>query len=293
MKIAKYVLGFLGALAFVCPLHATTTVTGKMQNLGTGNVTSAAFMRFWLRGCAGNQPRINGTSLIAPTLGGVYYFDIAADSSGNISGTLYSTRDSTGLLGGDIECGGSTTAVWYGMQAFQGGRGGPEIPVHAKNGVSLDITNVTPITTNPVATAPTGDSTYLRLDAGNVPVTGKLTVNHAGGVDVTAGNINNIFYVDGVKYTTVQAAITAACAASPVGTVIVPPGTYTGPTTWCSNLTVRSLGPPFSGNTTGAFGLSPNPAVAAVVFTYTAQLTFTNLMNVQVSNIIFDWNNLG
>src|SRR5579872_4295300 len=104
---------------------ATTTVTGKMQTLGTSS-QAGGFMRFWLRGCAGNQPRISGTGLIAPTLGGVFYFDFPADSSGNVSGTLYSNRDSTGLLGGDIECGGSTTATWYGMQAFLGGKGGPE-----------------------------------------------------------------------------------------------------------------------------------------------------------------------
>lgn len=157
------------------PAWATTTVTGKLQNLGTGNVTANAFMRFWLRGCGGNQPRVNGTSIIAPSQGGVYYFDLVADSSGNISGTLYSTRDSTGLLGGDIECGGSKTAVWYGMQAWVNGKAGPEIPVHAKNGVTLDITQVTPLTSNPVVTAPTGDSTYLRLDNGN-----GLAVGEAG-----------------------------------------------------------------------------------------------------------------
>jgi hypothetical protein len=160
---------FVLVLLFTPGAFATTSVTGRIQNLGTGNVTSAAFVRFWLRGCAGNQPRVNGTSIIGPTAGGVFFFDISADSSGNISGTLYSTRDSTGLLGGDIECGGSKLGVWYGMQAFVGGKGGPEVAVHAKNGVVLDITSVTPITTNPVNPAPTGDSTYCRLDGGNGP----------------------------------------------------------------------------------------------------------------------------
>ena len=179
-----FTLLFLAASAW-----ATTTVTGTMQNLGTGNVTPNAFMRFWLRGCGGNQPRVTGTALIAPSQGGVFYFDFAANASGQISGTLYSTRDSTGLLGGDINCGGSTTAVWYGMQAYYNGKAGPEIPVHAKSGVTLDITQVSPITTNPVVTSPTGDSTYARLDGGNQPFTGNVTPN--GDTTLSLGSAAN------------------------------------------------------------------------------------------------------
>ena len=151
--------------------QATTTVTGTLQNLGTGNITTGAFVRFWLRGCGGNQPRVGGTALIAPTQGGSYFFDLIANGSGQISGTLYSTRDATGLLGGDITCGTSTTSVWYGLQVFVNGKGGPEVPIHAKNGVALDISNITPISTTPVIAAPTGDSTYARLDGGNQPFT--------------------------------------------------------------------------------------------------------------------------
>lgn len=180
-----------------CPMWATTTVTGKIQNLGTGNMTAGAFVRFWLRGCSGNQPRINGTSIIGPSQGGVWYFDLPADSSGNISGTLYSTRDNTGNGNGDIECGGSKTSVWYGMQAFVSGRGGPEVPVHAKSGVTLDITQVTPITTNPVVTSPTGDNTYLRLDSGNSPVTGSLPLVIPGGFTNTAYNAGVLSTVNG------------------------------------------------------------------------------------------------
>lgn len=159
-------------LVFFLPLSvsATTTVSGTLQNLGTGTVGTGAFIRFWLRGCGGNQPRVNGTALIAPSQGSVFFFDLIANSSGVISGTLYSTRDSTGLLAGDIECGGSKLSVWLGMQVFVAGKGGPEIPVHTKNGVTLDITSVTPISTTPVVTAPSGDSTYLRIDGANSPV---------------------------------------------------------------------------------------------------------------------------
>ncbi len=228
--------GKLFILFFFLPslLFATTTVTGKIQNLGTGNMTNGAFVRFWLRGCAGNQPRVNGTAVIGPSQGGVFFFDIAANSSGITSGTLYSTRDATGLLGGDIECGGSTTAVWYGMQIYVAGKGGPEVPVHALNGVTLNISNVTPITTVPVITAPTGDSTYCRLDGGNGPcpvsgtvtnatnatnlvgpgsVTGSFTGNPAFTGTISAGNINNLLTVDGTQYASLAAAF-AACPAA-------------------------------------------------------------------------------
>jgi hypothetical protein len=66
------------------------------------------------------------------------------------------------------------------MQVFVGGKGGPEVPIHAKNGVPLNISSVVAITVNPVVTAPTGDSTYLRLDNGN-----GLAVGEAG---TTANN---------------------------------------------------------------------------------------------------------
>jgi hypothetical protein len=178
-----FMRGLFGALIllFLAPLLvATTTVTGTLQNLGTGTVGQGAFVRFWLRGCGGNQPRVSGIALIAPTQGGVFYFDFAANASGVISGTLYSTRDATGLLGGDITCGTSTTSVWYGMQAFVGGKGGPEVPIHAKNTATIDISNVTALTTNPVVTSPTGDSTYARLDGGNQPFSGNVNPNGNG-----------------------------------------------------------------------------------------------------------------
>lgn len=146
----KLILLLLCASAF-----ATTTVTGRISTLGTGTVGSGAYVRFWLRGCAGNQPRISGVGIIAPTQGGVFYFDFPANGSGIISGTLYSNRDATGLLGGEIECGGSYTATWYGMQAFVNGKGGPEVPVFADNTVGIDISTVTPITSLPVTSAPT------------------------------------------------------------------------------------------------------------------------------------------
>jgi len=200
---------------------ATTTVAGKIQNLGTGNTTSGAFVRFWLRGCGGNQPRIRGTGLIGPSQGGVFFFDFTADGLGNISGTLHSTRDAAGTGTGDIECGGSYTAVWYGMQAFSAGKGGPEVPVHTKNGSTLNIANVTSITTNPVVTSPTGHSTYLRLDAGNSPVTGSVTflsdvIAQAGANLIDVKTLNgSIQFADQFPGATADVQMNAAIAALP------------------------------------------------------------------------------
>jgi hypothetical protein len=159
-----------GALLFLLlalPVWSTTTIIGHIADLGTISQTGNTFVRFTLRGCGGGQPRSLGVALIAPTQGQAWFKDFAANTAGNVSGTIYSTRDATGLLGGDIDCNGSRTAVWYGMTIWQGGKSGPEIPVHAINGGTLNVSSVTPITFNPVVTAPTGDTTYCRLDAGN------------------------------------------------------------------------------------------------------------------------------
>lgn len=171
----KKLLSLFALLLFPLSLSATTAVTGHISNLGTGSVTSGTFVRFWLRGCGGNQPRITGTALIGPSQGGVFFFDFVANGSGNVSGTLYSTRDAAGAGNGEIECGGSYTAVWYGVQAFSAGKGGPEFAVHAKSGGTLDISTIAPISVNPVVTAPTGDTTYARLDGGNQPFLGGIT----------------------------------------------------------------------------------------------------------------------
>lgn len=149
----------------------STSVTGNIRDLGTTAITERAFVRFWLRGTNGNQARVAGTAVLVPR-----YKDFMPDSNGLISGTLYSTRDSAGTGNGEIEVGGSQMAAWYGMVIYRDGRPGPEIPIHALNTGSINITSVTPITTNPVVTAPTGDSTYARLDGGNQPFTAQVVV---------------------------------------------------------------------------------------------------------------------
>lgn len=165
-------------LLLALPAFSTTTVTGNIKNLQGGAVGTSnnAIVRFILRGTGNAQPVIAGTGALAPTsANGIWYTDIPADSNGNVSGTIYSTRNSAGTGAGDITVNGSGTAVWYDMVIVVNGMQGPATSIHAKSGATLDISNVTPITTTPVVTAPTGDSTYLRLDGGNGPITGGFT----------------------------------------------------------------------------------------------------------------------
>lgn len=191
----------LVSLLLTAMMHATTPVTGSLKDLSTGVVQKNAKVRLWLRGCGGNQPRVLGTALIGPTLGTSYYKEFLPDVNGLISGTVYSTRDAAGTGNGDIDCGGSKTAAWYGVQIFVNGVGGTEVPVHAKSGVTLDLTSVVPLSVTPVATAPTGDATYLRLDGGNNPLA-SLTIT---GTE-TVGNLNAVRIVDGTKFATINAA---------------------------------------------------------------------------------------
>jgi hypothetical protein len=166
----------------------STTITGTIRNIVTATVGSASnsFVRFVLRGTGGNQPRVTGSASIAPLQGGagLFYSDIFADASGNVSGTVYSTRDAAGTGNGEIELGGSYTAAYFDMYVYANGVPGPAIPVHTKNTATLDISNVTPNTTTPVVTAPTGDTTYARLDAGNQPFTGSVTISKTGGLPI-------------------------------------------------------------------------------------------------------------
>jgi len=171
----------------------TTTVTGNLKNLGTGTITAGGFVRFWLRGCGGNQPRVNGTAIIGPSQNGVFYFDINGD--------------------------GSKTSEWYGMQVYLNGKAGPEVPVQAKNGATLDITNVTPITATPAATAPSGDSTYARLDGGNQPFTG----------GIQAPKFDNLVFMDGSVNLQTAAGLQSAHDGLPStgGVIVIPSPGFT------------------------------------------------------------------
>lgn len=142
------------------------TVSGNLFEI-TSSPSTAAFVRFWMRGTGGNQPFVSGTALLAPDGGNTWFSDFIPNGSGAISGNLYSTSQ--------VTVGGSTGAIYYGMQVYQNGYAGPESPVSASGNISISTPNI--LTTLPVVAAPTGDSTYLRLDGTNAPVTGGVTFN--------------------------------------------------------------------------------------------------------------------
>jgi hypothetical protein len=149
-------------------LYGSTTISGSVKGLSNSTITSGIFIRFYLRGCSGNVPRISGTALVPTSGSDAWYKDFIPDpATGAISGTLYSTRDSAGTGNGEIECGGSYTTVWYGMGIWRDGIAGPETPVHAKNGAILDISKVTAWTTNTVSVAPSGHPADLQENGSN------------------------------------------------------------------------------------------------------------------------------
>ena len=271
----KRILGLLFCLLSL-PSLATTTVSGHLSTLGTGNSTSSnnAFVRFKLIGCRGNQPRITGTGAIAPIQGkdNIFYVDLAADSSGNVSGTIYSTRDAAGTGNGEIECGGSYTGVYYNMEVCANGVCGPDVPITAKSTATIDPSSVTPNSVQPVVTAPTGDGTYLRLDAGNSPVTGAVTLGAAVTANssvkpnadnanalgdsthrwtaslgtTTAKNLGGVRYADQFTGTDIGAQINAAYADCPsTGCIVVVPASAT-PYTFTTAISATTAGKPLT-----------------------------------------------
>lgn len=189
MKIRSLALPLMLAfLALPGALRATTPVTGNVRDLATNPITSSAFVRFTLRGCSGNQPTVPGVAVLTGKNAQPYSVDFLPDGSGNISGTVYSTRDAAGTGNGEILCGTSYTSVWYGVTVWVNGKSGPEIPFHAKNGATLDVGTATPITTTPVATAPTGDTTYARLDGGNQPFAAGITAPNVTATTLVKGS---------------------------------------------------------------------------------------------------------
>src|SRR5689334_13701568 len=118
----------------------SVTVTGNVNDLTSTAVASNCYVRFWLRGCNGNQPRVGGTALISPNGGLVYFQDFTPNASGQISGTLYSNDV-------NISAGGQVGVTWYGVQIFQGGIGGAETPYALADGTTFNLNSATPIST--------------------------------------------------------------------------------------------------------------------------------------------------
>jgi hypothetical protein len=140
-------------------------VSGNLKDLSGAAITTNAYVRFYLRGAADNQPYVSGVALIPPVGSSIWYKDFQADPvTGAVSGQLYATSE--------ITVGGVTGAIWYGMVVVRGGITGPESSVVATGDISVN--NPTLLSVSPVPVAPTGDTTYLKLDGSNSPVTGSV-----------------------------------------------------------------------------------------------------------------------
>lgn len=154
-----------------------TAVIGNVKDILGVATPSGVQVRLSLKWTGGGVPRVNGVALLFPDSNGSDRCSspmTVNPSTGAITGTVYSTRDAAGTGNGEIEVNGSLIAVYYEVQLIKNGKTVFSFPVHAKNGVSLDLTSVTPITVPPVVSAPTGDTTYAQLSGGNMPFTGQV-----------------------------------------------------------------------------------------------------------------------
>jgi len=197
MKRWILLAGFL--LLIACDANAQVSVTGNVASVGAAAASNSEIV-FELQNYGGNIPKVSGTSI----LGDVKKI-FTPDGSGNITGTLY---------GNDVI---TPTTTFYTVCVWTDGRRF-RCANYRLAGATFDLDTATPITTSPVVAAPTGDTTYLRTDGGNATNL-STTATFPFGV-ITAGALNNILFVDGVKYATIQAAITD-CGANPC-TIIVP-----------------------------------------------------------------------
>lgn len=152
-----------------CPADGSgsgsVTVSGNLKDLGGVNAGSRnSFVRFTLTGYGSDIPRVITTNAIA-----AYCYDLHPNSSGVISGTIQG--NDTIQVGGN-PVGGTyyQVCIYFQNQIFA-------CDPYTITGSSFNLNSATPNSTNPVVPAPQGDTTYLRLDAGNSPVTGTLTIS--------------------------------------------------------------------------------------------------------------------
>lgn len=187
MKTKLFLLFLVFFLLSAGQAFGTISVSGSLQDLTGTAVTSGSFVRFYMRGCNGNQPFVSGVALIAPTSGAIWFKDFLPNGSGAISGTLYAT--------GDVNCGGSTGVIWYGMVIFVNGKAGPESAIDASRNINISAPNF--ITSAPVVPAPSGDTIYARLDGTNMPFTGairgpSMSLNGSNALNSVSGNSGRV-----------------------------------------------------------------------------------------------------
>lgn len=166
-------------LLMVVPVSAfgSATVTGRVSNPGTGVPSGSNFVQFELQGC-GNNPARATQAGEAATLTALARFLV--DASGNIkasdgvSGAVIVRND-------QISCGGVTTSTFYLATVFSNNSPvAGSVQKYRITSSSFDLNSALPISINPVVPAPSGDTTYARLDGANTPFVGKINFYTGG-----------------------------------------------------------------------------------------------------------------
>jgi len=152
MRWAKFLILALLSL-FVARTCLATTVTARL--LTTGAAPTGCFVRFQLMNYGTNVPRVVGTNVIVDKTNLVANCDVA----GNVSVII---QDNATI---------SPAGTYYHVSFYQNGllfRSGDWIIT----GATFDLNTAVPMTTVPVVSPPTGDTTYPRLDGGNLNLVG-------------------------------------------------------------------------------------------------------------------------
>jgi hypothetical protein len=116
------------------------------------------------------------------------------------------------------------------------------------------------------------------------------TINQPGSTELNVNRFEKILFAD--QFSTIDSLIAASCPGpSSSCTIYVPPGMYTGPTSVHSNVSLVAVSAPANFNVVGSWGLSPNNATTQVTFSYSTNLTLTNVQNVYFKGISLDFQN--
>ena len=160
-------------------MSASVTVTGNVKTLAGANPAGGVIVRATLKNYGQNQPRTADGELVgtAANPGHEIAFDLTP-SAGAFTGSLYANSQIT------------PAGTFYRFSVIVNGNEQP-YGDYILSGASFDLNSASPITTNPVVAAPTGDTAYLRLDGGNNP-TGNIVPSGNGtqtlGADVAKWN---------------------------------------------------------------------------------------------------------
>lgn len=195
------------AAFFICGrAYAQVAVSGNLKDVGISNVTgSNTYVRFALQNFGTNIPKVTGTNVIVNPSVNLY-----PNSSGNISGNIQG-NDTISPAGTFYK-----VCIFYKGQQF-------ECASYGITGSAFVLSIATPLTTAPVVPAPTGDSTYIRTDAGNqssitnlstFPFAGKAANNTFSGINVFSQTIQGSINGSAASATTATTATTASALSS-------------------------------------------------------------------------------